>query len=355
MKKAKRTDKKGFTLVEILLVLGILGVIAVFTIGIAHSIRNMTKMNDTKSRMEQIAAKAKEYYRGHEELPAGTNVLVVAGRNVGVPVGVSEFNMEQKFRLDAWGRYMYYNRVENQNAFNFHNNNITINADTVTDIDGLIVDGRNVAGVIISYGPNQTIDTTINGDYAPVTYTTGGDDIVIPIDVSQQAVEIALEDLKVLQAKVKAFDAIYEGVDNNSSGGVDESGCVALDNGSGSFAGVCPPSTGGGNDPNCGTGTLDAIKLNLYSGCDAGCGWNWTFADNPPTDEPVNAFIYCLYGLADTLIYDPWLNVYEWGDATSLTTGTSDPRYHKFFSRGPNGLTDLTDPNAADSQDDIIP
>jgi len=351
MKKEKEINKKGFTLLELLLVIGIMGIIAIFTIGISYSIRNMGKVNTTKSRMEQIAAKATEFYRGHAELPApaGTG-------NDEVPVGASDLNMEQKFRLDAWGRYMYYNRVENQNALNFHNNNITINADTLTDIDGLIVDGRNVAGVIISYGPNQTLDTTIIGpnapNYAPVTYTTGGDDIVIPIDVSPEAVEIALEELKVLQAKVKAFDAVYEGIGNNSGGGVDESGCVAQDAG-------CPP-TGMNNDPNCGTATLDAIKDPSISypscPCSSDPTWNWsTVPDTPPTDEPVNAFIYCLYSLADTLIYDPWLNVYEWGDAISLTQGTSDPRYHKFFSRGPNGLTDLTDPNATNSKDDIIP
>ena len=76
MKGEKENYKKGFTLLEILLVLGILGVIAVFTIGIAHSIRNLTKVNDTKSRMEQITAKAKEYYRGHEQLPSPKRPLM---------------------------------------------------------------------------------------------------------------------------------------------------------------------------------------------------------------------------------------------------------------------------------------
>ena len=355
MKEAKITDKKGFTLLEILLVLGIMGVIAVFTIGIAHSIRNMTKVNETKSRMEQIVAKAKEYYRGHEELPPGASVLQVGGRDVGVPVGTSEFNLEQKYRLDSWGRYMYYNRVENQSAITI--DNITFAADSLTDIDGLIVDGRNVAGVIISYGPNQTLDTTISGpnapNYAPVTYTTGGDDIVIPIDVSQEAMEVALENLKVLQSKVKAFDAIYEGINNDADADVDED-----DNGPGvppdqcfrealdDPSPKCPPNNST-NDPNCGTATLDHIEDGYYiSSCPANFGQN------------ARDFICDFYNLADKYRIDPWLNGYIWGadsnpensyDGTPPTYQypSSDPRYHKFFSMGPDGT--------AGNGDDIIP
>ena len=112
--------------------------------------------------------------------------------------------------------------------------------DANTDIDGLIVNGKNVAGVIISGGPDQNIDTVAGGTGSN-EFDTTNDDIVVPINVSQEAVEVALEDLKVLQAKVKAFDAVYEGIDNDGDSPtvVDESGCVAQTPQGG---GICPPT-----------------------------------------------------------------------------------------------------------------
>lgn len=333
MKKVKINTRNGFTLLEILLALTIVGVIAAFTIGISYSIRNMTKVNSTKSRMEQIAAKAKQYYRGHGSLPTAGGTT--ADR---VPVGASDLNMEQKFRLDAWGQYFHYNRVEDSATID----NISF---TETDIDGLTVDGKSVAGVIISSGPNQTFDVSVTGP----GYTTAGDDIVISIDVSQEAVEMALDDLKVLQAKVKAFDAIYEGVDNDGDDLVDcddgnndglcdaaeVTGCAAQ------FPG-CPP-TGMTNDPNCGTATLDDIKndTGTYSGC--------AFEPFSSTDW-ARHFICYHYSLADAYRIDPWLNGYVWGDSTT-TGGAGDPRYHKFFSAGPDGSAGA----AGTPGDDIIP
>jgi len=344
MKEEKKSRKSGFTLLEILLVLGILGVIAVFTIGIAHSIRNLTKVNDTKSRMEQISAKAKEYYRGHEELPAPGTTPADS-----VPVGAGDLNMEQKFRLDGWGQYFFYDRKE------ITAGTITIDGiayPAMTYINAFDVEGKIVAGVIISAGPNQAFDRQYTagshpwgygGTNSPETYATAGDDILIPINVSQEAVEIALEDLKVLQAKVKAFDAIYEGVDNDSNGTVDEDGCVEQRL-LGNLTGFCPPA-GGDNDPNCGTRTLEFLDHgSRYTSC-------------IPIPTSARDFICNTYSLGDKFRVDPWLNPYIWASEPAITPGlpftvpTSDPRYHKFFSAGPDGS-----PGAAGTPgDDIIP
>lgn len=348
MKDTKITDRQGFTLLEILLVIGIMGVIAVFTIGISHSIRNMTKANDTKSRMEQIAAKAREFYRAHENLPA-------PGGGAGgteVPVGASDLNMEQKFRLDGWGQYFFYNRAVNTSPVVV--DGITWAIGSLPVIRGVRVNGKDAAGVIISLGPNQSRDytTTTTGLPAPVqiAYTTAGDDILIPIDVSQEAGEIAIEELKVLQAKVKAFDALYEGIDNSNPANntIDESGCVAQP----SVAGQCPPygviST---IDPNCGTATLDFAQANNYAGCStscnaANCNWGSVTSVAPFTsNDRARAFIYCLYCLSNDDIVDPWLRGYVWGSVA--TYAVSNPRYHKFFSAGPDGTTG--------NADDIIP
>jgi len=56
---------RGFTLVELLLALGIAGMISAFAISISSSISGLSKQAMTKVRMETIAAKARQYYRSH--------------------------------------------------------------------------------------------------------------------------------------------------------------------------------------------------------------------------------------------------------------------------------------------------
>ena len=93
-----KIENKGFSLLELLLALGILGIITAFAISLSYSSKSIAKTNDTKKKMQQIARAAKEYYRGHNDLPspAGAN-------NDEVPVAVSELNLEQGFRgLEAW-------------------------------------------------------------------------------------------------------------------------------------------------------------------------------------------------------------------------------------------------------------
>jgi prepilin-type N-terminal cleavage/methylation domain-containing protein len=375
MQEARTANRRGFTLLEILLVIGIMGVIAIFTIGISHSIRNMTKVNDTRGRMEQIAAKAREFYRTHQQLPFPVttpplSVNLTPGDTMSlfgqVPVSSGTLNLEQKFRLDAWGQYFQY-ALAYVGPITVDGINVTIGGGLTdypgytlvglnTDIDGLRFNGatgQRVAAVLISFGPNQTQNFSTSGNNPSVyTLDAGSDDIVVPINVSQEAIEIATEQLKTFQAKVKAFDAVYEGIDNNGDGTVDED-----PNGSGvapdqcfrqESTTCCPPTPdptpANRNDPNCGTVTLDNVKNGYYTS--AACPFNGGVAS---TDR-ARHFICQLYSLADSYRIDPWLNGYTWGCNSTVCSGgytSSNPRYHKFFSTGPNGT--------AGDADDIIP
>jgi len=289
-----KLTKSGFSLLELMLALGIIGIIAVFGVSFFNSTRNIAKTSETKSRMKEIKGAALDYYQGHRDLPAPT------GTNE-VPVGTSALNLEQKHRLDAWGRYYHYDRA------------LHAVYPLRTDITGIIVNGKAVAAVIISTGPDQALEAT----NASSPYSTAGDDLVLPVSSAEQAFAIAMNDLQVLQSKVQAFDKMFAGIDNNSSGAVDENNCTAVLG--------CPQSAT--NDPNCGTATLDTISS--Y----AACGY-------PVTS--VVAFVSSFYALGDTILLDPWLNNYAWSAVSS-----ADSRYHKFFSAGPNGITG--------DGDDIIP
>ncbi|CAN2039154.1 conserved hypothetical protein [Candidatus Magnetomoraceae bacterium gMMP-15] len=324
-----KINKKAFTLLEILLAVSILGVIAFFAIGISQSVQNMGKLNETKSRMEQIAAKAKEYYRGHEDLPASPGTPANS-----VPVGASDLNMEQKFRLDAWGRYFEYH-------FKTKND---IDGNTILDILGLNVNGHFVAGALISYGPDQILDPNTISGASNENINSNSDDIVIPIDVSLQAVEIALKELKVLATKVKAIDALYEGVDNGGGNSNPDdiinmvtSPCEYARPTAFNASVGCPRISGLVNDPNCGTATLD--NIDSFASPRYGC----TMGTN--AIEAIIAF----YSLADPgYKNDPWGQEYLWGEGQS-TYLSSNPHYHKFFSMGPNQIIDVA------GGDDIIP
>jgi len=286
MPRENKFKNKGFALLELLLALGILGIIAAFAISISYSSRNIVKTNDTKKKMQKIARAAEEYYKGHGDLPApagtGTNEI---------PVGTSELNLEQTFRLDGWGSYFHYDRA------------LDSTLTSRTDIAGITVNGKDVAGVIVSGGPDQAIDP---GNLSS-PYATTGDDLVLGINVAEQALAITLSDLQVLHNKAQAFDAIFAGVDNNSTGGVDEDGCIKV-------AGC--PSSGITNDPNCGSATLDNISSFM-------CGYVIT---------STTAFIVDFYALNSAILLDPWLNEYVWGSLSG------NIRYHKFFSVGPDGI-----------------
>ncbi|MDY6850577.1 MAG: type II secretion system protein [Thermodesulfobacteriota bacterium] len=354
----KKYKGNGFTLLEILLAMAIMGIIAVFAIALSSSVQHATKTSDTQLRMKEIVAKARAHYRNSEALPAG-----VGASGTDVPVGATDLNMEQKYRYDAWGaplRYYKQDITVTVTVIPFTSPAVTT-VYTLPDIDYFTVDGKPAAGVIVSDGPNQTADSTPDGSG---NITTGGDDIVIPIDATQEAVEIALADLKVLQDKINAWDAVYEGIDNDGDGTVDEGDggvnppCQTVSPQIQGLGMGCPPiqAPGGGggpiaNDPNCGTASIDEIN-------DENSPQNYdcprTFIVGPPqVDIDAVGTMVWVYSLASNYLLDPWGNGYEWGCDSNYTAGcnysyaSSDPHYHKFFSMGP----DLV----GGGGDDIIP
>ncbi|MFH1091843.1 MAG: hypothetical protein V1742_09785, partial [Pseudomonadota bacterium] len=270
--------------------------------------------------------------------------------SVDVPILPAALNMEQKYRLDAWGVNLFY--YANRTA----DFSVTIGASTLTynaanpfpDIDGFTVNGKSAVGVIISKGPNGILDSTITAG-TPVVVTTGGDDIVVPIEVSQEAIEVALDDLKILQAKVKAFDALYEGIDNGgATTNPDDNICVAA----APPGSACPPFSGLTNDPNCGTATLDAIFTNPVANYNCAGSYGGAAGDRTGALRVIIGY----YSLSLANYFDPWGRMYEWGEGTSgvttapptggttITSGTS--WYHKLYSQGPSTTTNT---------DDIIP
>jgi type II secretory pathway pseudopilin PulG len=338
--------QKGISILEILLALAIVAAITIYLTNMVSFIESGNKVDQSFERMKRIVLQAKTYYLSHETLPAPS-----VNPADSVPVDNQQLNLSQKHRLDAWGQYFLY-----------------FEATTTGTIVSFTVNGRDAAGVLISLGPNQTQD--YDGT-VPNVYTGGGDDLLVPITVEEEAWQIVMSELDVLDKRVMAYDRVFAGIDNdagdtNNDGGyiyfppqavlppgysyrnpstdsfflVDEDGCVAVDALPGAtrwsgciYKGTDPnnPATRANNDPNCGRATIDACPTAL---------------------DALNDLL-TLYGLTDPGDRtDPWGNQYQWGNG--LTLATSDRRYHVFYSMGPDGRTNSVESHA-DSLDDITP
>ena len=396
MKRYKSLNNRGFTLLEIAIVISIIGIISFFAINITSSMKETAKVASTKTNMGIIAKKAREYYRGHGDLPKATQdsgTVPATDDNPPptgnmVPVDANAFELEPKYRLDAWGRYFLYFTFTNDHQGNRPDEiaidrtgggNQLVSFDPTpptgppsdrTLIQGIKFNDTRAAGIIISSGPDQVFNysateeafsTNHNKYFKTYTMDPGSDDIIVLIDVSQEAFEMANNDLLFLNQKVNAFNAMYEGIDNDTDGQVDEDGCIATN----SSDCPLPISSILSNDPNCGTATLDAIKANEYEYfvdyCSTSITCRWDLVNESPPyeieiiNDEARAFIYCLYNLQDDQIVDPWLNGYVWGwgydSSTSSPPSTatitpylnSEKQFHRFYSAGPDATVDTID------------
>lgn len=194
-------NQKGFSLLLMVLIFLGVALVAYGAITIGIKLQQAGEGNVTEDRMAIIAQALKKYYRGHADLPAPSSVPV------------ADLGLEAKYKNDAWGQELkYYYRPSAGEAEYF--------AGTAgrTVINNFTIDGiSNQAGALISGGPDQTIDTTISTSgsctggtsgtecNAAATFATAGDDILIPINVTEEAKEIAQEQMDVIRRKLWAF------------------------------------------------------------------------------------------------------------------------------------------------------
>jgi len=333
-------DQKGISLLEVLLALAILSVVAIYLSRMVAFVESGNKVDQSFDRMEKISRYIKVYYLSHEIVPSP-----VENPPDSVPLDDGLFNLPQKYRFDAWGQYFSY-----------------FKAPTIV---GFKVNGHNAAGVLISLGANQVKDYNNTDNNV---YTGGGDDLLVPIVVEQEAWQIVMAELDVLEKRVMAYDRIFAGIDNNpyepgdppdipSKGAwiyvhsppieppppyelykeipenpksyslVDEDGCVSA---TGSGEGCLPTGIDEmSKDPSCGRAIIgECLMMNGLKD------------------------LLVLYGLRSNDLWreglryysDPWGNPYKWGD--SATFSPDDRRYCVFYSTGPDGIN---------SKDDMTP
>ncbi len=353
-----RRDQKGISLLEILLAIAIVGAMLLYLTRMIRVADTGNKVNEGLERMELIAFHLKAFYRGHLVLPdPAVDPRNPSGEANTVPLGTPPLDLSPKYRLDPWGNSLRYYCAER------------VAPTGKTRIRGLRVNGREAAGVLISLGPNQIQDYTVNQSATPQEFTSAGDDLLVPIILEEEAWEIALEELEFLNKRVAAYDRLFAGVDNDghdypyvvaprenppepwdpypspteaSYRLVDEAGCNAqpiATNLRGGLRCLLHPNyfRNMSFDPNCGRAILDQCQ-----GSDA-------------LDDILELYAYEAGAGLNVARYrtDPWGNAYQWGFGPLVPY--RDRRYHVFFSTGPDGRPfDGTRPVGPENLDDDI-
>lgn len=329
-----KSKQNGFTLFELLAVVMVLSILTFISVNMFNSVKARNHLTETDDRLTLIAAKLKQYYALHETLPAPVDPDGLGPEpEDDVPVGVDALDLEQRYRLDAWGHYIRY---------------LDASAINVLSIDG---SSSGVAGVIVSLGPNQIQDYTVDDPDNPTTFTSGGDDVHVSIDVAAEAKAITLRELKNIQEQVAAYDALFPGIDNDGDGEVDE----VSDVGSGAILTIrgappsrdyntCPPANSFSNDPSGGFPTLDAIESGTIDVVTGEGDYN--------CPAPLINHFVDFYELPNSLLLDSWNQLYQWGYSGKLledgsSINTTDRRYHRFYSTGPSG-SDAADDSIID-------
>lgn len=325
----------GVTLFELLAVVMLISIVTFIAINMFNSVKARGQLSDTHERLDLVVAKIKQYYEIHEQLPEPIDPDGAGPEPANeLPVQPDALDMEQKYRLDAWGHYLRYYRASSIVGFEVNSQS-------------------NVAGVLISLGANQTQDyimvpgtpTVFRDGPPPGSGDLRADDLLIPIIVTAEAKLITLRKLKVLQEKVDAYDALFAGIDNDGDGTVDNilstGDAVELTGTPPALDyNTCPPTNSFANDPSEGISTLDAIETG--SG-DYNC-------PGPLIDLMVD-----FYDLPNTFPTDSWNQPFQWGyEGRALEDGSlvepMNSRYHRFYSTGPSG----PDPGNTDILDDIV-
>jgi hypothetical protein len=167
-------NQSGIAMLGIVLVIVIILIALVSAVSLGPKLQNIANERKTSKGANVIVDAMRQYYLARGELPGSS------------PVPVGDLSLEQKYRYDAWGKEWEYYK-----------------APTIT---GMTVDGQQVAGVLISGGPDQVRGTNVDDTVTPWVLTTSGlaadDDIVIPINVQAEAIQIARDEMEVLRHKV---------------------------------------------------------------------------------------------------------------------------------------------------------
>ena len=172
----------GAAMMVVILIAVSVALMAVAALAIAPQLKRIQAERKTVKRADVIVKAARQYYLARHELPTPTPAPN------GMPV--VELGLSQEYRLDSWGREWRYWRATTTGT----------QTDPFDLNDKMTYGGRQIAGVLISNGPDQQSNSSVALVSGRLEVTKGGDDLVFPINVQGEAIQIAKDELKRLIA-----------------------------------------------------------------------------------------------------------------------------------------------------------
>lgn len=260
MKQNKRlADNRGFALLLVFIIM------SAVTIGLVMLTKNAFKGERsgknvvTVDRMNTVVKALGQYYLSHRELP-------VTDADYRVPVAL--LSLPTKYRFDGWGKFLHYNYA--------------------SGLRGISVDGKLMAAALVSGGSNQGIEAATRPGNGIIYFDVANDDIVMPVTLQSEAIELATKTLHSLARKTCSYVCV------NGESFLDDDDLDATD-----AMGVL--------DGDGFTGGLPQIGLLL--------------------EFSLNSEFYT---------FDPWGNSYQWLGESSLPANS-------FRSLGPDGVISVDD------------
>ena len=254
--QTKLTDNRGFALLVVFIIM------SAVTIGLVILTSNVFKGERsgknvvTVDRMNAVAKALGQYYLAHRDLPATDS-------DFRVPVTL--LSLPTEYRFDGWGKFIHYNYA--------------------SGLRGISVDSKLVAAALVSGGPDQELEAATRPGSGTSYFSATNDDIVMPVTLQSEAIELATTTLHSLARKTCSYVCANgeSFLDNDDLDATDAMGALDGDGFTGGFSQI---------------GLLQEFTLNTE--------------------------FYTL---------DPWGNSYQWlGDPTN-----------SFRSLGPDGLESSDD------------
>jgi type IV pilus assembly protein PilA len=157
----KKTNKRGFTLIELMIVVAIIGILAAVAIPAFINYMKRAKTSEATLNVEQIGKGAVAYHDGHyNQVPSAGDLVPSGGPATSEPQEITDA-IEAAFDSGGWGQIGWKPHKPFLYAYEF-----SLGEQATTRVAGAVADA-------IAYGDLDG-DTTLSTFTQPLTRTTGG-------------------------------------------------------------------------------------------------------------------------------------------------------------------------------------
>ncbi|HEY5951745.1 MAG TPA: type II secretion system protein [Kofleriaceae bacterium] len=153
--------QRGFTLIEIMIVVAIIGILAAVAIPVFAGQMKRAKTSEAMLQLNMVAKSAKSYYQAQSKFPQGTAGVLPAADGSACKQAGGKFAMTNAWASDAvWLELDFH--IDDPNLFSYHYESTARGTAQALAVGDLDCDGQ-----LITY----TLDLTVPGGSPAATFT----------------------------------------------------------------------------------------------------------------------------------------------------------------------------------------